>query len=151
MIFLSVGSSIGDEAKIFAAAEKFLHSRDVKVLAKSKICKTPPLAPPAKNIFSNAVWRVEFGGSAQKLLEILKQTEKFLGRDLSAPKWSDRVFDADILTFHDQIWNDPDLRVPHPELQNRIFVLRPWTEVAPPNFQIPNLGSLQTLLAKLEK
>ena len=52
MIFLSVGSSIGDESKIFAAAEKFLHSRDVKVLAKSKICKTPPpRSPRQKYIF----------------------------------------------------------------------------------------------------
>ncbi len=136
MIYLGVGSSIGNAEEIFSSAEKFLKKNGVFVIKKSKIYKNPPMGGVAENEFSNAVWEVEFFKktknlrySAKRLLKILKKCEKAHGRNLSAPKWSDRTLDLDILIFDNLSLKTKNLIIPHPEIDNRDFVLKPLREI----------------------
>ena len=151
MIFLGVGSSIGDAEAEFADAEEFLRKNGVKICQKSKIFRSPPLAPPAKNEFSNAVWRIEFDGTARELLKICKRAEAEAGRDFSASRWSDRELDLDILIFRDEKIDDEDLKIPHPGIFERKFVLEPLAEVAGVDFEISGAGKIRNLIQKIEK
>ncbi|MDH3324916.1 MAG: 2-amino-4-hydroxy-6-hydroxymethyldihydropteridine diphosphokinase [Candidatus Peregrinibacteria bacterium] len=148
MIFLSLGSSIGNAEKIFRSTEEFLENSNIKVLKKSQILKNPPLGEVAKNEFSNAVWQIETDVTPEELLKTLKSCETTHGRDLDAERWSDRLLDLDILTFNNEIINTETLKIPHPEIPNRIFVLQPWSEIVDENFKIPKFGTLKSLLTR---
>lgn len=147
MIYLGIGSSIGNAEEIFDSAEKFLEERGILVTKKSRIYKNSPLGGVAKNQFSNAVWEVKADILPTKFLEILKSCEIVHGRDLGAKKWSDRPLDLDILMFDELILDTKNLKIPHPEIQNRDFVLKPWMEIVDEDFEIPNLGKLQNLIS----
>jgi 2-amino-4-hydroxy-6-hydroxymethyldihydropteridine diphosphokinase len=150
MIFLGVGSSIGNAEEIFLAAEKFLHGNNVFVMKKSSILKNPPFGGVAKNEFSNAVWEISVPErmTPEALLVVLKNAEKSAGRNLQALRWSDRILDLDILIFNDEIIEADALTIPHPEISKREFVLHPLAELVDENFEIPTLGVLKSLLKK---
>ncbi|MBT3348836.1 2-amino-4-hydroxy-6-hydroxymethyldihydropteridine diphosphokinase [bacterium] len=152
MIFLGIGSSIGNAEKIFDFTEKFLKSNRVLVKRKSNILKNPAIGGVAKNEFQNAVWEISVPDvmSPWELLGILKRGEFCAGRDFSRTHWDDRELDLDILIFHDLVLSAPDLNIPHPEIKNRNFVLQPLTELVDENFKIPTLGPLRNLLKKHE-
>lgn len=153
MIFLGLGSSVGDAEKIFESVEDFLAKNDIDVLQKSKILINPPLGGVAQNEFSNAVWAVDVSANflgtvveqAQKLLQICKACEKAHGRNLNAKRWSDRSLDLDILMFDDLVLDTEDLKIPHPEIKNRDFVLLPWAEIVSSDFELPIHGNLHNL------
>ena len=160
MIFLGIGSSIGEAETIFVSAEKFLEKNGVFVLKKSTIYKNPPFGGIAKNEFSNAVWGVKMKSNkllnsqamieeAKKLLSLCKKCEIFHGRDLEKEKWSDRTLDIDILMFDSLILRQENLKIPHQEIPNRCFVLQPWSEIVSLSFVIPIHGNLQNLLKKV--
>ncbi len=154
MIFIALGSSIGNSENIFASTEKHLKQEGITILQKSKIFKNPPLGNIAKNEFSNAVWEIKINQEKEKrvslqaetLLSILKNCEIAHGRDIKNKKWSDRPLDLDILMFNDLILKTKSLTIPHKEIPNRIFVLKPWSELVDQDFNIPKQGSLQKLL-----
>ena len=66
----------------------------------------------------------------RQLLEMLLQTELEMGR-VRLRRWGERIIDLDLLFYGSEIINEPDLTVPHPDMQNRDFVLRPLAEIAP--------------------
>jgi 2-amino-4-hydroxy-6-hydroxymethyldihydropteridine diphosphokinase len=144
MIFLGLGSSIGNAEKIFQSAEKALGLANVKVVQKSNILKNPPVGGIAKNEFSNAVWQVETALSPVELLKVSQQVEEEHGRTREK-RWEDRTLDIDILIFHEEIVNADNLKIPHPQIANRLFVLQPLSELVDENFEIPTLGALGNL------
>lgn len=154
MIFLGVGSSIGKAQALFLSAEKYLEEAGIKVIKKSKIYKNPPLGGVAQNEFSNAVWQIQLPNdfekneieNAKKLLKICKKGEAKHGRDFKNEKWSDRTLDLDILMLNQLVLNDEDLKIPHPEIKKRDFVLLPWSELVFDDFEIPIHGNLHNLL-----
>jgi len=150
MIFLGLGSSIGNAENIFKSTEKDLEEKGIKVIKKSKILKNPPFGNVAKNEFSNAVWEVETNLSPQELLNILKKIEEKNGRT-KTEKWADRTLDLDILIFHDLVLETEELIIPHSGIPQRIFVLKPLAELVDKSFKIPKFGLLQSLLAKLNE
>lgn len=177
MIFLGIGSSIGDAEMIFKSAEKFLEEKGVSVIKKSKIYKNPPMGGVAKNDFSNSVWQIDMSDRlwdkinwvllpskwkdykrALRLLRLCKLAEKKSGRDFTTPKWSDRSLDLDILILHNlkidhtrfYLGKNWRVTVPHPEIANRDFVLLPWKEIAGADFEIPGVGKLQKLVETLQ-
>jgi len=149
MIFLTLGSSIGNAAEIFDSAEKSLGSRGIKVIHKSKIFKNPPYGGVAKNEFSNAVWHIETEMSPEEVLEIVQQIERDHGRTRER-KWDDRTLDIDILLWNDLVIKTPKLTIPHPGIAERIFFLKPLSELVDENFQIPTFGTLKKLLSQHE-
>lgn len=150
MIFIALGSSIGNANEIFTKAEALLSECDVQIIRKSKVLKNPPAGGIAQNEFSNAVWEISIpeNMSALELLPILKSVEKNAGRNMNAPRWSDRTLDLDILIFNKEIITTPTLTIPHPRMAERDFVLNPLAELIDENFEIPNLGPLKAFLKK---
>ena len=65
------------------------------------------------------------------------------------PRWGPRAIDLDLLLYGDRRIDEPGLTVPHPRLQERLFVLEPLAELAP-DAVVPGLGKVSELLAKLE-
>ncbi len=150
MIFLGIGSSIGNAEQIFVAAEKFLHEHEITIVRKSSILKNPPFGGVAQNEFSNAVWEVSIpkGMTPHELLTLLKKAEDSAGRDFLAPRWSDRLLDLDILIFNNDIVENEELSIPHPGIISRNFVLNPLAELVDESFEIPTLGTLKSFLKK---
>jgi 2-amino-4-hydroxy-6-hydroxymethyldihydropteridine diphosphokinase len=148
MIFLGIGSSIGNAEQIFLAAEKFLLQNDIRVLQKSPLLKNPPFGGIAQNEFSNAVWKISVPKNMKPhdLLTLLKKAEDSAGRDFLTPKWSDRTLDIDILIWNEEIVNTPELTIPHMGIAERDFVLKPLAELVDENFKIPTLGALKNFL-----
>lgn len=164
MIFIALGSSIGNAPEIFASAETWLELSGVDVVKKSAILRNPPLGNVAKNEFSNAVWQINFPETtwekwnwvllprsrrkrlkAYKLLRLLQACEVAHGRQ-TAKRWADRMLDLDLLMFDDLVLKRPQLTIPHPEIAKRVFVLQPWAELVDDTFEIPTLGLLKDLL-----
>ena len=169
-IFVALGSSIGDAEAIFFSAEQCLAKKDIQVLKKSKILQNEPYGGVAQNIFSNAVWQISFEYSlfekinwvllpnkrkkylkSKKLLKILQSCEDFheRKRGKNVKRWDDRTLDLDILMFDDLVLNTKKLTIPHREIDKRVFVLQPWSEIVDENFKIPKFGVLKDCLAKL--
>ncbi len=126
--YVALGSSLGDANKYFENTEKSLIDAGIRIIKKSSLIQTPPIGGVAKNIFTNAVWRIETDKSPRKLLELLQQIENENGR-IREKKWDDRTLDLDILLFGSTIVNEPDLVIPHPEMEKRDFVMGPLSEV----------------------
>lgn len=150
MIFLGLGSSVGNSEDIFSSTEKELEENAVVIVRKSKVLKNPPLGNVAKNEFSNAVWQIETSFSPQELLTVLKEIEENNGRTREK-KWGDRTLDLDILIFDNLILETEELTIPHPEIPQRIFVLHPLSELVDESFKIPKFGLLKNLLEKLNE
>lgn len=105
---------------------------DIGELSASRVYETEPMYLSAQPAFLNAVVQGYFAGSPQQLLELCNRIEKDLGRDrqnelLKGP----RSLDIDILLFGDLVLQSPELRIPHPGLLERAFVLRPLLQIAP--------------------
>ncbi len=148
MIFLGIGSSIGDAQEVFEKAERLLEKKGIDVVQKSTVFKNPPMTDDAKNDFNNAVWEIVLRKQYSPLdfLLALKGVEREVGRDMRAPRWSDRVLDLDILIFDKKIIKTPNLTIPHPGIAERDFVLIPLAELVDESFEIPTLGTLASLL-----
>src|SRR5690242_12841955 len=94
--------------------------------------------PPGSPAFLNGVAEVRTGLGPHALLQRLLEIERSLGRQRQQ-KWDSRPIDLDLLLFGDRVLNDPDLKLPHPRMHERRFVLQPLAELAPDVIH-PSLG-----------
>jgi 2-amino-4-hydroxy-6-hydroxymethyldihydropteridine diphosphokinase len=83
------------------------------------------------------------------LLDRLLDVERSLGRVREGPRWGPRAIDLDLLLYGDRVIDELALRVPHPRLHERLFVLEPLAELAP-DAVVPGKGKVLELLAKLQ-
>lgn len=95
----------------------------------SSVYDTDPVGPPQPN-FLNAVVEVRTSLDARELLALLKSIETRLGRS-AGERWGPREIDLDLLLYGDEEVDEPDLRLPHPKMWERSFVLVPLAEIAP--------------------
>lgn len=148
--FLGLGSNSGGSRAMMARAIDELEQRGVSVLKRSSLYETEPVGgPPKQPWFLNQVIEVEVEGSLRVLFGITQRIEKVLGRDRSKEvRWGPRPIDIDIL-LADEHCADPDLRVPHPRLTQRRFVLEPLAEIAP-DLVIPGIGTAREAVALVE-
>lgn len=128
--FLGIGSNLGERRKYIKLAIKRIGSlKNTKVLKISSIIETAPVGGPlGQNKFLNAVIKIKTNFSAEILLKKLAQIEADLDRIktvLNGP----RTIDLDILLYGDQVIDTKRLKVPHPRMIRRDFVLRPLFEV----------------------
>jgi 2-amino-4-hydroxy-6-hydroxymethyldihydropteridine diphosphokinase len=128
-VYLSLGSNIGDRMENIVSALSFLQSSlSVNVEKISSFYETSAVGPKQRS-FYNIVIEVQTDLKPDDLLLFIKQAEYILGRRKTI-KWGPRVVDIDILFFGRKIINQTDLTVPHKEIQNRLFVLIPLSEIA---------------------
>lgn len=103
---------------------------DVKVLQQSSLYRSEPVGYENQEWFVNAAVELRTILTPFQLLEALKCIEKKMGRTKSV-KWGPRIIDLDILLYGQDIIQEETLRVPHPEMHKRRFVLMPMCEIAP--------------------
>ncbi len=128
MIYISIGSNIGNRFSHLQRAAQLLKERYFKDLKSSIILETkailPNSAPPEwDKPFLNMIVYGSCSSSPEELLKGLKQIECDIGRLQVYEKWAPRVIDLDILLWDDLTLDTPYLRIPHPELINRPFLL----------------------------
>ena len=127
--YIGIGSNVGNKLiNCEKAISEILRLDHHKLLAKSSLYKTQPMDYTAQDWFVNAVIKIETDLEAYELLRTLKTIESQLGR-AETFRWGPRIMDLDILFFdHIEIHTD-ELRIPHPLIQNRQFVLVPLAEI----------------------
>lgn len=130
LCYLGVGSNLGDRKKNIRLALRRINSlQGTKAVKLSKIIETEPLGgPKGQNKFLNAALKIKTGLSPLALLRNLKRIERELGR-VKGARNGPRVIDLDILFYGDRIINRNNLKVPHPRVFQREFVLKPLLEV----------------------
>ncbi|MCC5926492.1 MAG: 2-amino-4-hydroxy-6-hydroxymethyldihydropteridine diphosphokinase [Bacteroidetes bacterium] len=130
MIYIALGTSLADKAANLREAASFLESISEHKPVYSSIWETEPVGP-SQHVFYNAVIGLRCDRTPSALLGLLKEYEEQAGRDLSAPRWSDRIIDLDIIGYNRTVYMDADLEIPHPRYKDRLFVLEPLREIAP--------------------
>jgi 2-amino-4-hydroxy-6-hydroxymethyldihydropteridine diphosphokinase len=131
-VYLGLGANIGNREANLRLALRWLSAR-CKIVVVSSLYGSPPMvlegAPPGPD-FINAACAIDTDLSPDDLLAFVKEIERAIGRR-PAPRWSARPIDIDILLFGDDVIDTPALRVPHPDMHKRAFVIEPLAEIAP--------------------
>lgn len=153
--FIALGSNLDNPLnQCNQALEKIKNIPQTELLHSSSFYKTAPLVPEGKEAldipsYVNAVCEIKTGLTAEKLLGELLKIEKEMGRE-RCKKWESRLIDLDLLFFDSQVHTTEALVLPHPEIQNRSFVLEPLREIAP-NWTHPKIGkTIEELLEGLK-
>jgi 2-amino-4-hydroxy-6-hydroxymethyldihydropteridine diphosphokinase len=129
--WVALGSNLGDRAAHLAAAIAALRAHpEIRVTALSAVYETDPVGPPPQGPYLNAVVRLRTTLAPQALLACLLEIEAGEGRQ-RGERWSARSLDLDLLFYGALVIDEPGLRVPHPHLHERAFVLEPLCDVAP--------------------
>jgi 2-amino-4-hydroxy-6-hydroxymethyldihydropteridine diphosphokinase len=145
--YLSLGSNLGDRAANLREAVAQLGVVG-RLIAISKMYETQPVDVPNQPWFLNCVAAFETDKTPRELLELGLQIEAAMGRLRMRDKGA-RKIDIDIVLFGDRIVDEPGLKIPHPAMHQRRFVLQPLDEIAP-NAHHPRLGkTARELLAAL--
>jgi 2-amino-4-hydroxy-6-hydroxymethyldihydropteridine diphosphokinase len=146
--FVGLGSNLGDrEGMIRLALDDLARLPATTILKASSLYDTEPVGEGDQPNFLNAAAMIETELSPRQLLWNLLLIEKRLGR-VRTQRWGPRVIDLDLLFHGDLVIEEPDLRVPHPEVTRRAFVLVPLVEIDP-MFVHPETG--ETLLHHLSQ
>ena len=128
---LGLGGNLGDVAAAFVEALVRLGSAPgVNLTALSSVYRTPPWGKLDQPDFLNLAALIETTLPARALLALCLEIERALGRERHE-RWGPRLIDIDILTYGDATIDEPELKVPHPRLAERAFVLVPLAEIAP--------------------
>jgi 2-amino-4-hydroxy-6-hydroxymethyldihydropteridine diphosphokinase len=149
--YVGLGSNLGDrESTIRSAVAELGAAQGVEVVAVSTLLDTEPVGYLDQPLFLNGVAALETERSPRELLELLLAVEAHFGRDRAAVSaQGPRTLDLDLLLYENAEIDEPGLRIPHPRLHERAFVLGPLVELAP-SLEVPGKGPIQTLLAGLD-
>jgi 2-amino-4-hydroxy-6-hydroxymethyldihydropteridine diphosphokinase len=149
-IYIGLGSNLGDRAGNLLLAIRGLLLTGIEVVNLSQIYETEPFETIAQPAFLNTVVEVRSKTvmSPEELMTRLLDIETSLGRRREIDK-GPRTIDLDLLVFGDQICESPLLKLPHPELHRRRFVLVPLAELAPALVHPVLQRSIRELLADL--
>ncbi|MEO5967183.1 MAG: 2-amino-4-hydroxy-6-hydroxymethyldihydropteridine diphosphokinase [Ferruginibacter sp.] len=129
-VYLLLGSNLGKPLKFLKTAEKEITSQVGQVIKKSHIYKTAAWGNKDQPDFYNQILIVETHLEAKPVLNTILEIETKLGRKRIL-KYEPRIIDIDILFFNNNTINTPELKVPHPLIQERRFVLVPLNELSP--------------------
>jgi 2-amino-4-hydroxy-6-hydroxymethyldihydropteridine diphosphokinase len=144
--FIGIGANLGDPvAQVFDALVRL--GRDLpqtRLSGRSRLYRNPPMGPQDQPDYVNAVARLETRLQPRALLARLQAIEIACGRRRDGTRWGPRLLDLDLLLFGGDVIDEPGLRVPHPGIAERDFVLFPLLELAP-GLMIPGLGPVAAL------
>lgn len=128
--WIAMGSNQGDSAGIILAALKSIEAiEDIHIVQVSDLIKTKPYGLTNQPDFINGCMEIETFKEPEELLETLLYIEKLFGRERTI-HWGPRTLDLDIIFYDQEIISTPRLCVPHTDMANREFVLKPLSEIA---------------------
>ena len=136
-VYLGLGSNLGDKETHIRKAITLIGERVGTVLRQSSLIETEPWGFESEHTFLNGVILVETTLTPRQTLKATQKIERDLGRkrkstDSSShqlPNYSDRPIDIDILLYDDLTIDEPDLKIPHPLMEQRDFVMIPLREI----------------------
>ena len=128
--YIALGSNLGDKEANLRRALELLIERGVEIVKTSTFISTEPYGVTDQPTFLNGVCEVRTSLEPLALLHILLAIEQEMGR-VRLRHWGERNIDLDLLLYEDVVMDTPELKLPHPDMQNRDFVLLPLAEIAP--------------------
>ncbi len=147
VVYLGLGSNLGDREAALRVAIHALDAGGVRVLRRSSVYETDPIGLRDQPRFLNLVLEAETALSPDDLLALIQRIEASLGRTREV-RWGPRTVDIDILLFGDAVIATPRLTVPHQEMRGRRFVLEPLAELRP-DLKLPGGPTVTDALAAL--
>jgi 2-amino-4-hydroxy-6-hydroxymethyldihydropteridine diphosphokinase len=142
--YVGLGANLGDREETIRAAVAELPD----VVAVSPLRETDPVGVTDQPQFLNGVAALETELAPRELLDVLLAVERRLGRE-RRERWGPRTIDLDLLLYGDEVIDEDGLKIPHPRLHERRFVLEPLADLAP-QLVVPGLGGVEDLLAELD-
>ena len=127
--YIALGSNLGDREENLRNALKHLEANAVHIVKVSTFIETEPYGVTDQPGFINAVCQVETELEPLELLRLLLNIEQEMGR-VRLRRWGERNIDLDLLLYEDACVVSDELTLPHPDMQNRDFVLLPLAEIA---------------------
>ena len=150
LAYVGLGSNVGDrERMLWSAVHMLAFNPEVDVVAVSSFRETAPVGLLDQPDFLNGAVALRTELQPRALLDLLLAVELELGRTRDGPRFGPRTIDLDLLLYGDEIVDEPGLTVPHPRLHERRFALEPLAELDPA-LTVPEMGSVQALLARLQ-
>ncbi len=147
--FLGIGSNMGDkEYYLDGAVDSLKESQGIEVKALSGYYETEPFGVKDQAWFLNAVIEIETKISPENLLELINKIEKKYDR-VREKRWGPRTLDIDILLYDNINISKPDLIIPHPYLEKRIFVLEPLAELEP-DYMLPSGRKIKDVIREVK-
>ncbi len=146
---IGLGGNLGDSQAILnGAIERLRIHPQIELLAFSRWYITAPIGPPQPD-YLNGCATFETRLTPLDLLSVLQSIEAEFGR-VRQEVWGARTLDLDLLLYEDRIIDLPTLKIPHPHMCDRAFVLIPLAEIAPDRIEPKSGESIATLAKKLE-
>lgn len=130
-VYLSLGSNIGNREYILKSAIDMIDNKVGHVVKESSFIETKPWGFSSPNMFLNACVCCETEQTPREVLRNTQSIEALLGRTKKSigGKYSDRIVDIDILLYDNLHFNEPDLKIPHPLMLERDFVMVPLHQI----------------------
>ncbi len=147
-VVVGLGSNLNHpKQQILAALEAVSRLSETKLDQVSSYYSSKPQGPQDQPEFVNAVATFFTNNAPEEFLKALQSIEKRQGKD-KIRHWGERLIDLDILLFDELQWDSESLKIPHPEMVNRDFVLVPLAEILPDCY-IPAVGQVKDLIIQL--
>ena len=130
-MFLGLGTNLGDRETNIRQAIRLIDERVGTVVRQSSFIETEPWGFESPNMFLNAVILCETERTPREVLRLTQKIERDMGRKSKSQssKYTDRPIDIDILLYDDITVDEPDLKIPHPLMHKRDFVMIPLNEI----------------------
>ena len=134
-MYLGLGSNLGNRRALLKRAVRLIDERVGEVTRQSTFIETEPWGFESANKFLNAVILCETDMTPREVLEATQQIERDMGRQKTVHStsshrtYTDRPIDIDILLYDDLTVDEPDLKIPHPLMEQRDFVMIPLREI----------------------
>jgi 2-amino-4-hydroxy-6-hydroxymethyldihydropteridine diphosphokinase len=145
--YVGLGANLGPRRETLERSVSLLaEAPGIEVVAVSSFRDTEPVGVVDQPRFLNGAAAIDTQLSPRELLDVLLAIERSLGRVRDGTRWGPRTIDLDLLLYGVVVVDEPGLRVPHPRLRERRFVLEPLAELDP-ELTVPGAGRVSDLLA----
>ncbi|WP_049622983.1 2-amino-4-hydroxy-6-hydroxymethyldihydropteridine diphosphokinase [Frateuria defendens] len=149
--YVALGSNLGDPRRQLGDAfEALARLPQSRLLARSRLYRTPPWGVQEQPPFLNAAAKLETALAPHDLLDALLAIERAAGRVRDGERWGPRTLDLDLLHMDGVALHDGRLTLPHPRIAERAFVLLPLNDLAP-ELVLPGQGRVADLLAAADR
>lgn len=146
--FVALGSNLdGPREQVRGAMDALAGLPDTQLWARSRLYSSPPMDGSSQPDYVNAVAWLKTSLAPRVLLDALLGIEQAQGRNRGR-RWAARTLDLDLLLYGYEVIDEPGLRIPHPGLTMRAFVLYPLAELVP-QLEVPGAGPLPALCARI--